>query len=71
MHKVFMYKMMTLMIQVNVTSNAERLDQALCTMMKLNLIILMQVSSLLTSQLLLNRWNLMVKRYYYYYYFML
>ena len=62
MHKVFMYQTTTLKIQVDVTSNTERLDPTLCTMMRLTLIILMQMSSLLTSQVLLNRWNLMVKR---------
>ena len=51
-----------LKIQVNVTSNAERLDPTLCTMMRLTLILFMQMSSLLTSQLLLNQWNLMVNR---------
>ena len=55
MHKVFLYQTTTLKIQVNVTSNAERLDPTLCTMMRLTLILLMQMSSLLTSQLLLNR----------------
>ena len=49
-------------IQVNVISNVERLDPTLRTMMRLTLILLMQMSSLLMSQLLLNRWNLMVKR---------
>ena len=42
-------------IQVNVISNVERLDPTLRTMMRLTLILLMQMSSLLTSQLLLNR----------------
>lgn len=62
MHRVFMYQTTTLKIQVNVTSNAERLNSTLCTMMRLTLILLMQMSSLLMSQLLLNRWNLLVKR---------
>ena len=38
MHKVFMYQMTTLKTQVNVSSNAERLDLTLCTMMRLTLI---------------------------------
>ena len=54
MHRVFMYQMMTLKTQVNVTSSAERLDPTLCTIMRPTLILLMQMSSLLTSQHLLN-----------------
>ena len=54
MHRVFMYQTMTLKTQVNVTSNAERLDPTLCTMMGLTLILLMQKSYLLTFQLLPN-----------------
>ena len=49
-----MYQTTTLKIQVDVTSNTERLDPTLCTMMRLTLILLMQMSSLLMSQLLLN-----------------
>ena len=63
MHRVFMYQTMTLKIQVNVNSNTKILYPTLCTMMRLTLILLMQMSSLLTSQLLLNQWNLMVKRF--------
>ena len=63
MHRVFMYQTTTLKIQVNVTLNTKILDPTLYTMMRLTLILLMQMSFLLTSQLLLNQWNLMVKRF--------
>ena len=63
MHKFFMYQMTTPSIQVNVTSNIERLDPPLYTMVRLTLIHLMQMFSLLMFHHLLNKWNLLVKRF--------
>ena len=62
MQRLSTYQMTILNIQVNVTLNTERLNPTLCTMMRLTLILLMQVSFLPMFQPQLNQWNLVVER---------